>query len=63
MSEKSGMVEQAENAAIALVVANSASNPPGSEPLLLAVRSLINDLEGVSCVFFMGSRCVFSLLY
>ena len=54
MSEKSGMVEQAENAAIALVVANSASNPPGSEPLLLAVRSLIKDLEEVSCVFLIG---------
>ena len=47
MSEKNGLVEQAENAAIALVVANSASNPPGSEPLLSAVRSLITDLEEV----------------
>jgi hypothetical protein len=38
--------EQADGAALSLVLANSASNPPGSEPLLQAVRRLVRDLEG-----------------
>jgi hypothetical protein len=44
-SNGNGIQEQAERAAIELVVVNSASNPPGSEPLLVAVRGLIRDLE------------------